>query len=277
MLTTERFQILDQIDHACDDAHHLRSTKQYSASKARLQAILTLYRASNAQDPPRLAAILNELANTCFCRRELAEAELHYREALKTLTEFYDPNHARLTPILDHMARLYITQDRFKDAQAVSRRSLEIKQNSLQAADHATLESMRMCAIIELQLRNYSEAEALLKEAIAILEPSTIGPFEEFVYLLAKVHEARGENDQADASYRKTIEVFEQRSGRQWRYAKCISAYADFLRNSGKAKEADELLAKTEDFRAMFQNDDSDDLPNTSLYQPLIYPVTIFH
>ncbi|MBX9692345.1 MAG: tetratricopeptide repeat protein, partial [Cyanobacteria bacterium] len=226
-------------------------------------------------DEVNLALIQEELGNICFCRQEFEQAELNYQQSAAIMEEVFDPEHAYISGILDNLARLYIMQERYEEAELVCKRSLKIKEKTILAQDCSTLESMRMMAIVEICLQKFDYAEVLLNKAIAILEPSTIGPFEEFLRLLGRVHEGKGDREKAEQCYRRSIEVFMHRQGQQSGLASCELDYARFLDELGRTAEATRARRVAE--VAERNRLPTDDLPENSVYQPLSYPMTIFH
>ncbi len=135
-----------------------------------------------------------------------------------------------------------------------------------------------MCAIVDTELGNYEEAEALLKKAISALKPSTIGPFEEFVFLLAKLYDKQGKAKEADSFFKMAMLTFLQREGRLLRTATCLKDYSHFLQEHGQAKAATKLDAQAGVFETNASAIEQDErLPNNQQYQHVMYPVTIFH
>lgn len=270
-----KLEALSSIHELCAKGRQLRRSGQDDQAKVALQAALSTYRKEPDLDEVNLAIILDELANVCFCRAEYAEAEEHYLQAIHILEQVFDPTHSSVSMVLDHLARLYIVEGNYSAAEPICQRSLSIKKSTLLAQDAETLECMRMLAIVEFLLGKYDEAEDLLKKAIDILEPSTIGPFEEFVRLLGRVYAARGDQSKAEENYRKAISVFMSRKGQQIGLAQCELDYARLLEQLGRHEESEQArqIARV----AEMNRPKVDDLPESSEYQPLSYPVTIFH
>lgn len=275
MKNKEKLEALTSIHELCAKGRRLRRAGRDADAKAALNQAMSIYRSEPELDEVNLAIICDESGNVCFCRKEYAEAEMQYKQAADILERVFDSRHSSIAVVLDHLARMYIIQGNYELAEPVCKRSLEIKKSSLLAQDADTLESMRMCAIVEMGLGRNDEAEKLLSEAIKILEPSTIGPFEEFVRLLARVYEARGDKDKAEKCYKRAIDVFMSRKGQQMGLAQCELDYARLLEQLGRHEEAEHarrIAQIAELHRIKF-----DDLPESPDYQPLSYPATIFH
>ncbi len=274
-MESNKLATLVAIHNKCSRARYLRRAGEYDEAKETLQSALDLFNEKPGLDRVNLATILDGLGSVCFCREEYDEAQSYYEGALEALEQVFHPAHASLANPLDHLARLLIIQKKYKEAKAVCKRSLEIKQATMLPQDCDTLESLRMTAIVELELENFEQAEELLKKAIRVLEPSTLGPFEEFLRLLARAYQGQGKLEEAETCYKRAIEVFMERQGQQLGLSQCEHDYAELLDELGRHREANEARAVArvaEDFTAKI-----DDLPDSPVYQPLSYPVTIFH
>lgn len=275
MEDNRRLDALRSIEKLCLKSQNLRHAGRLTEAKAALNSALVLYRSSAEPDPQVYAAVLDEIGHVSFCRAEYSEAEMHYYQAIQVLEQALYPEHADVAMILDHLCRLFIIQERYKEAEPLCERALAIKQKCLLAQDCQTLESMRMTAIVKICLGKFDEAEKLLDRAIDILEPTTIGPVEEFVRLMARVYEGQGKKAEAEEFYRRAVRVFKSRHGQQSGLAQCELDHARLLDELGKAGDAERarrLARVAESFRKR-----KDDLPETSVYQPLSYPATIFH
>jgi tetratricopeptide (TPR) repeat protein len=284
MSKMENSEDLSTVDHLFQTAHSLRRAGALDAALPLLESALKTCKEMSVSDGERLARLLNEFGTIAFWRGHHLEAEKYYKQALETLELATYPQHPILAPVLDHLAHLYIAMDRFDQADEMAQRALSIRQASMLPNDSATVENLRMCAIIAIECGKLPEAEHLLEKAILILEPSTIGPFEEFIYLQASVFQLLGKNDEAEAAYKRALITFANRQGRPARYAACMTDYAKFLRQIGRVKDAEKLeqcIPKLNEAYAMEEaigtKELDRDLPDTDVYQCLVYPVTIFH
>jgi tetratricopeptide (TPR) repeat protein len=284
MSQVENSEDLSTVDHLYKTAHSLRRAGAIEAALPLLESAYKRCKKLPGCDWERLARLLDEFGTIAFWKGHHLEAEKHYKEALGILELATYPQHPILAPVLDHLAHLYISMDRFEQADEVARRALSIRNASMLPSDSANVENLRMCAIIAIECGKLPEAEQLLEKAILILEPSTIGPFEEFVLLQATVFQMLGKNDNAEAAFKRALLTFANRQGRPTRYAACMTEYAKFLRQIGRVKDAEklehcipQLHEATTMEEAMGTRELDRNLPDTDVYQCLIYPVTIFH
>ena len=270
-----RLEVLGSIYDLCARSVSLRRLGQNTEAKAAVMSALVLFRTFADLDEINMAIILNELGNACFCLHEFDEAEMHYRQSISCMEKVFDPEHACLAMVLDHLARLYIFEEDFDQAEPICQRSLAIKTKSLPAEDSRRLESLRMTAIVKIGLYKLEEAEELVREAIEILEPLTIGPLEEFLRLLAHVYEGQGKQKESEECYKRAIEVFVQQKGEPAVLAQCEMDYARLLEEQGRYAEARRARREAEVAEAHRRK--LDDLPESPAYHVLSYPVTIFH
>lgn len=215
-----------------------------------------------------------ELANVLFCDHMFREAEQNYITAIRLLEGLYYPSHPELMPALDHLARLYIRMERLADARKVSYRLLDIMKSSLLGSDCWYIEAVRMTAVVELALRNSNEADVLISKVLPIVDNSTIGPAEEFYWLLAKIKEAQGQTDAAKKNYEAAINIFFM--GRDnYRKHLCLKDYANFLDSLNDKGELN--FAPPESSPVRPAHDLVDNLPNSAIYQRVPYAASILH
>jgi tetratricopeptide (TPR) repeat protein len=267
-----------QIDQLIEEGILLRARSLYRHSAGIFKLALGQYDENSWLDSKIKARLLDEIGNSYFCLGDYAQAKNYYLGALEITERRWHKEHPNLTPVLDHLCQLCLVEGTFEQALPHCKRSLAIKEKCLAAANANVLESMRMCAIIETELGNYKQAQYLLEAGISVLKPTTIGPVEEFVYVLARVNEKQGKDEKAESLYKEAIDTFTQRAGRAGRLAHCLRDYAEFVRKQGRHEDAESLLKKAkssgEGDKAMGLNDT---LPNSDCYQRLVYPVSTFH
>lgn len=254
-----------------------REIGDYALAQMVLEDLRLNYASPHKVDSEREAKLYDELGNTYFCRQNKDEAVASYRKALDLLSEEYYADHSKLTPILDHMGELYLSEGNFEAAHAVCQKSLSIKEKSRLQTNADTIESLRCCAIIEVYLGNFDEAHKLIDKGIKLLEPTTIGPVEEFIYLKAKALQMQEKFFEADQAYREAIATFCKRIGRCHRLTKCLRDYIDFLMAAGKKEDAEKLKVHANNIDIANTGEVDSTLPHSTYYEKLRYPATTFH
>lgn len=254
-----------------------RETGDYALAQLVLEDLKDNYAGPHKIDSEREASLYDELVNTHFCRHENDEAALSYRKALELLSAEYYADHSKLTPVLDHMGELYLSQGNFEAAHAVCQKSLSIKEKSRLQTSAETIESLRCCAIIEAYLGNYDVAHKMIEKGIKLLEPTTMGPVEEFIYLKARVLQMQELYAEADVAYREAIATFCRRIGRCHRLTMCLRDYIEFLSLTGKTEDAEKLKAHANSIDITNTGEVDSTLPNSTYYEKLRYPATNLH
>jgi tetratricopeptide (TPR) repeat protein len=270
---------LNQQYLADDLAHRARLMRAHGDQNAAIELYQQALHIREKALPGTEYDVYDELGQTLFETGDYDDAIECFRSAAEIVGRQFYKEHPLVTHILDHWAEALINSDHLEEAESLIKRSLDIKQKSILLTDADTLETMRMLSEVERKLGNFEEAEKILKKAIAIVEPTTIGPTEEFIYELALVYLAQGRLEDAATELKKALSIFACRAGKNRRYAVCLNTYANVLGLQGHTDEA-ELLIK--DATAILANTEgSPELPENQAHLPHyesgLYPVTILH
>ncbi|MBX9570620.1 MAG: tetratricopeptide repeat protein [Candidatus Obscuribacterales bacterium] len=271
-------ETLHRIHELLSDAGLLRHQRNYERATAKAEEALRISESSERKIEPKEAAEIHmELGNIYFCDHLYAEAEIQFQKAVSLIEQQFYPSHPNLIPILDHLVRLYISLERFEDAQQVCYRLLDIMKMALLGSDCWYIETVRMTAVVEMKLGNYKEAESLISKVLPIVDSSTIGPSEEFFWLLAKIKEATGEPE-AREHYERAIKIFDSGRGIGNRRTRCMMDYANYLQSSGEDDRGYAIRTRALALQESQCSEDMvDDLPNSKDYQRVPYPTTILH
>jgi tetratricopeptide (TPR) repeat protein len=270
---------LNQQYLADDLAHRARIMRAHGDQEAAIELYQQALHIRERALPGTEYDVYDELGQTLFETGDFEDAIECFRSAAEIVGRQFYKEHPLVTHILDHWAEALINSDHLEEAELLIKQSLDIKQKSILLTDSDTLETMRMLAEVERKLGNFDEAEKILKKAIAIVEPTTIGPTEEFIYELALVHLAQGRLEEAADELKKALNIFASRAGKNRRYAVCLYTYASVLGQQGHTDEA-ELLSK--DATAILADtagspERPENQANLPLFESGLYPVTILH
>jgi tetratricopeptide (TPR) repeat protein len=225
--------------------------------------------------------VLDKLGKTYAEMGAYQQAIDVFARAVQVLEREYYHDYPRIAPILDDWALAALKLGDLVQAEELTKRSLAIKQKSLLPQDVHTVETMRTLAEIDRRLEKYNEAEALLKQAMKVVDSATIGPVEEFLYELALVYQDQGRLDQAEQYFQQALNIFARRGGKSARYATCLKSYASLLRETDrgvvakrKDMQAEEILAELaiEPRQRLGQNK-----PGMVLLDDAMYACTILH
>lgn len=272
-------ETLHRIHELLSDAAMLRHQKDYGRATKKAEDALSLAISGEGKvEPKEQAEVHAELGNIYFCDHLYPEAENHFLRAIDLIEGQFYSSHPLLIPVLDHLARLYIAIERFEDAQKVCYRLLDIMKVALLGSDCWQIETIRMTAVVEMKLGNYKDAEALIARVLPIVDSATIGPAEEFFWLMARIKEALGETEKAKENYEHAIKIFDAGRGIENRRTRCLMDYANFLQAAGEEDNAYALRTRSLALQKRLANEEMvDDLPNSSTYQRVAYPASILH
>jgi eukaryotic-like serine/threonine-protein kinase len=141
---------------------------------------LDLYRKARPANHPDIAVALNGLGALLKYQKKYAEAETIFREAVGIFRLALPAGHPNIAKVLENLAVLLKAQNKDAEAEAMFREVVEIKREILLAArsklskDSIDLAVQLLAfSVILLELKEWDEAEPLLREALAIREAKT--------------------------------------------------------------------------------------------------------
>jgi DNA-binding winged helix-turn-helix (wHTH) protein len=184
------------------------------------------------------------------------EAEVHLQTALQLAREMYGDAHETTVAAVRQQALLRLAQRRFKDAEALARRALDMHWRLPEPgkAQAAYLTSTLAWALIE-QARA-PEAITLSDEALAAIQPDDPPA----PYLLAIAHHFRGEalnrvgrHVEAERAFRAELDLFALIPHVRMDAARAVSGLAEARLMQGATADAAELLNQA---RAMLKDGD---------------------
>jgi tetratricopeptide (TPR) repeat protein len=225
--------------------------------------------------------VLDELGKTYMSLNRFDEAATYFADAVALIGKDYYAQHPLLAPILEDWSYCSCQQNDLPQAEELCKRALEIRQKSMLPQDVHTLETMRSLAEIMRRQGKYTEAEALLKQALKYLETSTIGPEEEFLYELALLNQDQGKYAEAEQYFDQALHRFAQRAGKAARFATCLQSYAALLRATDRGAMADKLAQQAkailDDNNRRILSHSSQNEPGSLLFTEGIYAASILH
>jgi tetratricopeptide (TPR) repeat protein len=266
-------------------ASHLeqRARRHRAAGSLKIAAdLLEQARALREENAPGTEfTVLDELGKTYMLQHDFERAISSFQRASELIQRDYYDEHPLLIPVLDDWAYCCIQQGELTKAEALCQKSLAIKQKSLLPQDVKTLETMRSLAEIHRRLERYPQAEALLRQALKIVEPATIAPVEEFYYELALLYQDQGKYEESERYFRLALPIFANRGGKRARFATGLKSFASLLRATNRGREAERL-----DYQAMQILEElasrppiphSQNVPGSLFFDGGLYPCTIVH
>lgn len=117
----------------------------------------------------------NNAAWRALQRGDYNEAELRFREAIKTIEPHQRREQSLLARSYSDLARVLYHQRRYKEAEPLAKWALAVRRRQAKIKDEAIFQNLFVLSKIEVGLEHFTEAEPLLKQALAI-EEKALGP-----------------------------------------------------------------------------------------------------
>jgi tetratricopeptide (TPR) repeat protein len=189
----------------------------YHKAEQWMRRSLKIDEASFGADHPKVAILLNNLAQLLKATNRLDKAEPLMRRALKIDEASFDTDHPKVAIRLNNLAQLLQDTNRLDKAEPLMRRALKIDESSL-GPDHPTV-AIRLNNLAQLleATNRLDKAEPLMRRALKIDE-SSFGPDHPNVAIdlnnLASLFVATNRLDKAEPLMRRALKIFEDSLGR---------------------------------------------------------------
>ncbi len=185
---------------------------RYDEAQHLLMRALTICENAATPDPLGRGNILNNLAVICREQGRYEEAERLYRSALEILERGLGEDHPEFGRTLNNLAGVYVDRDDV-EADKVLSRALAVKEKTL-GPDHPNLAyTIENLAVVQNNLGNHLESEALHLRALEIRE-KTLGTEHPDVALslhgLATVCRHQARYDEAEALLKRAAAIWEK-------------------------------------------------------------------
>lgn len=264
-----------EAENLIQQSEKFRKNRQSEEAIRASEAAVTLLKQNN---PGSEYYALDELGMAFMDAGKMEGAIPCFREATEVISNRFYPNHPSMISALDHWCKACIMAGDLELAEQICQRSLSIKQASHHPQDIHVLETMRVLADIQRQQGKYQEAEALLKKAVAIVQQSTMGPVEEFLYELGLVYLDQDRKEDAESVLFEALTIFAGRLGKHRRFAMCVEAYAEAVKRFGLREDSWRLLAKANLMMLnSTRNTSIENMPGALYFEDGLYPTTILH
>ncbi len=166
---------------------------------------------------PATAASTYDVALAYDTLRQYAEAETFYRRALTLEEKTLGQNSLEIPKCLNNLAGVLITTHRETDAAPLLQRSIALlRQSSDPTAQQNSIAPLINLAGIYRNQKNYAEAEARYREALAIAErdnsPGHV-PSGMILYPLATLYDSEGKHHEAEVALKRALTMSERTYG----------------------------------------------------------------
>ncbi|KAB5581164.1 hypothetical protein GE09DRAFT_1256464 [Coniochaeta sp. 2T2.1] len=195
-------------------------------------------------------AVLRRLAEAFpFPKHENREVWMRYLPHAQAALEYGDDAAEAEVDLLFHMAASFSILGKYKEAEAMYRQTLELRQKVLGAEHPDTLASMNNLAHVLYSLGKYGEAEAMHRQTLELTEkvlgaehPSTLTS----MMNLANVLGSLGKYKEAEAIHRQTLNLSGKVLGVEHPSTlDSMKSLANVVNNLGMAEEAEAMHRQT--------------------------------
>jgi eukaryotic-like serine/threonine-protein kinase len=219
---------------------------QYAEARSTLERSLALRVAQLGPDHPEVAGTLLYLADVMRRTSQYNRGDSLARRALAIRTATLGPQHPAVAEALAQVAILAVYLSDLRSAEEMSRRALDIRRASLEPNDRLIGASLELHSAHLGRLGRAAEAEAELREAIA-LHRAREGPKSlDAAYLELRLADvvigARGDTAQGESLIRSSLSLTRSVLGdAHQRTIWAMGDLADLLSQRGKFAEAEQL------------------------------------
>ena len=167
-------------------------------------------------DPCEVATIHNNVAMSYKSLGKIELAESHYHKALEIYERVHGLDHPEVAAMLNNLGALYIAQKDYDMAEVMHLRALGLRQKAYGGNHPDVAQSFSNLAVVYHSRQNWKKAGAYYRDALDVL-----------------AKQARTDWDE---------------------YSIVLRNYADYLRQTGKPKKADELETELDQRLAQLAN-----------------------
>lgn len=244
--------------------HVTRERARYCLVRARtsFRRALEINEKTYGPNHPNTATSLNNLAllnkvwgglDLSYAYSDWTDAERLLKRALKIREGSLGAQRHETLEIMNNLALLYKTMERYSEAESFYKRMLNIYEESLGPQHPYVAWCLTQIAGLYIEVENYTKAESFYKQALEILEnsfgpdnPHTAQVYEE----LAKLYQAMGDYKAAKANFEHALKIREESSGYEHPdTTSCISNLANLYDLMGKYNEAEALCRRVLEIR----------------------------
>ena len=192
---------------------------QYTEAERLYKQALEIREKKLDPEDPEIAKNLNRLALTYWYESKYEKSDPLYQHALYISQQKLGPEDALTLHILNNQALLYRSLDKYEEAIKLNQSVLEIREKKLGLVHLEVAQSLQNLAIAFFEQGNqnkYEEAECFLKRALAIREellPEKHLQIGRCLRYLALVYEAQDKDKQASQSFKRALDIFEEKLG----------------------------------------------------------------
>ena len=223
---------------------------QLGRAESNYRKALGIFRLALGPEHPAVAACHGGIADSFKARRRWTDAEEHFDIALDLFSQALGDDHPEVARTLDHLAVIYRETDRLDAAETSARRAYEIAVETMGADHHETAHYLGTLGDVRRRRGDFATAEADLERSRDLFAES-LGRdnvrYASATFRLANLYRDRGDVERAETAYSEASRILEGAVGSEHpNWVRFLEEQAEFLRGTGRADEAKELLWRAE-------------------------------
>jgi len=206
------------------------------------------------EDEQRKVVILHGLARCYRWNSDYQMAEETYQQTILEAGKVYGLESLQYAEAIDGLSGLYREIGKYKNALALSLRSLEINTQQV-GIDHKNVkEAKNNIALRYLNLGDYDKAERLFMESIALAKKIKL-PQSFEVSNLASLYQLTGKLDKAEVLFREALKSRVETYGQSSvRVARVLTLLSYLLVEKNEFEEAKDLIKRSREIRSLSNN-----------------------
>jgi tetratricopeptide (TPR) repeat protein len=199
------------------------------------------------QANPKIAVVLlNGIGMIHYLRGNNGKAETSFKQVLQMVSSSnidFDT-----AGVLNNLGVVYVAQGKFKQAEEILRRALQIKETELGLVHPDLIPILTSMGEIFTETRRYGQAENQYQRALRIADnpqhPGSAPVIARLLRALSIMYLKEGRKSESDAALEESAKIARLNLEKEPEMAAIVDAYSEMLRARGRTKEARELRAE---------------------------------
>jgi tetratricopeptide (TPR) repeat protein len=202
-------------------------------------------------DPNTKAQVLVGFGIVQYHRNNTRQAEKSFNEALEIVRTSNVPFDTSV--LLNNLGAVYLQQHKFKLAEDILKRALQIKEADKSMVDRDLTAELNMLGSVYMATGNFGEAEKQYRRSLKILEsrPSDFGPaIARVLHSLSKAYSNLNRQSESETALREAAQIAHDNLNKDFEMTQIVEDYSRLLERHGQKQEAANLLAQVKLARA---------------------------
>jgi tetratricopeptide (TPR) repeat protein len=240
-----------------------RSQRRFEEAEQLYQKILELKKHLYGEQHSDVAECLQGIAVLCCYQNRFEKAEQYYQQALELGRHIFGENHPFIIKCLEDLLSLHRTQHQFEKAEKVGHQILEVRKE-LEGEEHLSVATdlLNLSALCGKLQGRYEEAEALLRQALAIAE--RLKHYQLIAVCLSELawlQKAQDHYQEAEQLYRQMLQLREHLQEEKYPSVnQCLDELAEVCHLQSRYDEAESLYKESLELKKRLYGEEHPDV-----------------